>query len=132
MARKAQGLNGSAPNPPDLPETLAAALLRAREGTFPTPTQEEETQLPNLFQLLCPMMVNDPSHRGKGDPRKVLREPLLMISWDRLAATWKLALGDKVLNISGSVPVRGLLTALSDAERHLAEGTFPFKTKKVT
>jgi hypothetical protein len=132
MASKRREPGSPALNPPDLPETLAAAVLRAYEGTFPTPTEEEAQTIPHLFELLTPMMVRDPSHKGKGEPRKVLREPLLMLSWDRLQATWKLAIGDKVLNLSGQVPVRGLLTALADAEAALSAGTFPFKTKKVT
>lgn len=132
MTRRKASATDSPPITPDLPETLADAVQRAQAGTFPSPTTEEEAQLPNLFQLLTPMMVNDINHRGKGDPRKILREPLLMISWDRLNATWKLAIGDKVLNLSGSVPVKGLLTALSDAEAHLVAGTFPWKNKKVT
>jgi hypothetical protein len=130
MARSTRASVAS--NPPDLVEILAQAVLRAEEGSFPTATEEEAQAIPHLFQVLTPMMVTDPRHKGKGEPKKVLREPLLMVSWDRLTSAWKVGIADKVLNLTGSVGVYSLLTALTDADKHLVAGTFLWKSKKVS
>lgn len=132
MATKRHNRQDSPTNPPDLPEPLARAMQRALDGTFPTATEEELKVIPVLYQMLSPRLVSDPNHNGRQEPRKLLREPLLMVSWDRLASAWKVGITDKTLDLTGAEPVRSLLTALADAEELLASGRFRFKTRKVT
>jgi len=118
------------PISPDLPEFLAHVLDNVRQAKGPTPTTEEEAHLPRLFELLTPMMVADPRYRGEGKPPRVLREPMLLLSWDRRAGTWKCSITDKVLNVSTAIPVPTLLDALQAVERALASGQVIFSQRK--
>jgi len=115
---------------PDLPEFLATVLDSVRQKSGPTPTLEEEEKIPTLFQLMTPMMVNDPRYKGEGKPPRALREPMLLISWDRRASTWKVSLTDKVLNISTAIPVPTLVDALQEVEKALAGGKVTFAQRK--
>jgi len=117
---------------PDLPEFLAQSLVRAEEGCFPTFTDEERKICPILHSLLSPQLINDPKHKGQGDPRKVLREPLLMISWDRAGGAWKWAITDKLLNTNwlGTLPT--LVGLEASVELCLVERRYTVKKKKVT
>lgn len=123
--------NGRPTTTPELPAALAEALRRAESGTFPSYSPEEMEKLPHLCELMKPMLVANPRYKGSAEPNKVLREPLAMISWDRMSGMWKFALGDKILDFSGAVAVSSLLTALLEAEAALRNGTFPFKRKKL-
>lgn len=127
-----ENLNGVASKTPDLPQVLADAVLRAELGCFPTFTDEERKKCPHLYEMLSPSLVNDPNHRGKGDPKKVLREPLLMISWDRLNGAWKWAVSDKILNIGGGGTLGTLIDVAGQIEAQLGSGTVPFKRRKVS
>lgn len=131
MSKKPAG-GAAAANPSDLPEILAADVLRAETGCFPPLLDKEAELCPKLHSILAPMMVNDPNHRGKGDPRKVLREPLLMISWDRAAGLWKWSLTDKVLNVGWDGPLPSLVGIAEAVETCLVAGTYRVKKKKVT
>jgi len=117
---------------PDLPDALASAVVRAEAGCFPTFTEEEQARCPTLHSLLAPQLVNDPNHKGKGDPKKVLREPLLMISWDRAGGAWKWAIGDKLMNLAWDGPLPSLVGIAESVEIALAEGRYRVKKKKVS
>jgi hypothetical protein len=117
---------------PDLPTALAEYILSAGERSLPSITEEDAAQLSDLWEMMRPCLVLDPRYRGQGDPPKVLREPLLMISWDRRAGGWKISISDKVLNLAGSMPVTCLANALCEANRALANRSYPFSERKVT
>jgi hypothetical protein len=104
------------PNP-----LLERAKAEAAAGKVPTPHQEEKEQIPMLLELLTPSEWPDPNHKGS-EPRLIWREPLLLISWDKRAAAWKVNLSDSVLEVSGGCLASSLLTALIDAERALGNG----------
>jgi len=123
---------GTPANPSDLPDSLARVMESARAGAVPYPSIEEESMVPELFKWLTPMIVTDPRYKGEGKPPKALREPLLMISWDRRSGVWKASISDKVLNLSGSAGLKSLATALVDVEEHLRSGTFVWGQRKVT
>lgn len=129
---KAKPGSAAAANPDDLPEILASSVVRAESGCFPPLLDKEEETCPKLFSLMAPMLVNDPTFKGKGDPRKVLREPLLMVSWDRASGLWKWSLTDKVLNTSWDGPLPSLVGIAEAVEACLTEGRYRVKKKKVT
>lgn len=99
---------------------------------MPYASIEEEAIVPLLFGWLTPLICNDPRYKGDGKPPKALREPLLMISWDRRGGFWKASISDKVLNVSGSGALKSLATALVDTETHLRDKTFVWGQRKVT
>jgi len=123
---------GAPANPSDLPESLAKVMLSASAGAVPYPSIEEEALCPELFKWLTPLIVNDPRYKGEGKPPKALREPLLMISWDRRIGAWKASISDKVLNLTGSGQIASLATTIVDVEKHLREQTFIWGQRKVT
>jgi len=129
MAKPKQ--NGAA-NPPDLPEHLVAAMEHSKQLLIPTISQAEEEAIPTLFRFLTPMLVADPRYKGEGKPPKALREPTVFLTWDRRSGGFKVSLTDKVLNLTGSVVVVSLLSALTDVEKELASGRFPWAQKKIT
>lgn len=131
MAKNRTG-GAAATNPNDLPEVLANDVLRAETGCFPPLLDKEQESCPKLWTLLAPSLVKDPNYQGKGEPRKVLREPLLMISWDRAAGLWKWSLGDKVLNVAWDGPLPSLVGIAEAVEACLLAGTYRVKKKKVT
>jgi len=131
MAKQKNG-SAAAPNPSDLPEALAADVLRAASGCFPPLLDKEQELCPKLHSILGPMMVNDPAQAGKENPRKVLREPLLMVSWDRAGGLWKWSLTDKVLNLAWDGPLPSLVGIAEAVEACLVEGRYRVKRKKVT
>lgn len=130
MARRKP--DGVAVSQPDLPEFLADSITRAEQGCFPTFTDEERERCPTLHSVLSPQLINDPNHKGKGDPKKVLREPLLMISWDRATGSWKWAIGDKMLNTSWAGPLPTIVGIAEQIELCLTEGRFSVRKKKVS
>jgi len=123
---------GTPANPSDLPLELATVMESARAGAVPYPSLEEEASVPLLFKWLTPMIVTDPRYKGDGKAPKALREPLLMVSWDRRAGVWKASISDKVLNLSGSGYLKSLATALVDVEAHLRDASFTWGQRKVT
>jgi hypothetical protein len=90
----------SQPSNPDAEKAFKLAQEQALENAFPRPTDEERKRFPNLLWMVSPMLVPDPKFKGQGESPKVLREPLLMVSWDRTAGRWKWSLSDKTLNLS--------------------------------
>lgn len=117
---------------PDLPEMLMAATEQAANILLPHISEEETEQIPTLFQFMTPMVVNDPRYKGDGKPPRVLREPLLMISWDKRLGAFKVNLSDKIFNLAGSISVQTLLGALLDTETSLRSNLFPWSQKKLT
>lgn len=91
-------------------DAIKEALLQASENSVPIPSSEELEKLPQLLWFLSPALVDDPKHRGSQKPPKVLREPLLLVSWDRGAGRWKWAISDKTLNLSMDAHVDNLLS----------------------
>lgn len=118
------------PISPDLPENLARIVVASKEGSLPNGTGDDKERLPLLLEFLTPMMVSDPRYRGEGKPPRALREPMLLLSWDRRAGSWKVSLTDKVLNVGGSILVPTLWGALEDVEKHMTGGRITFSERK--
>jgi hypothetical protein len=116
----------------ELPEHLADAIEHAKKLIVPYPQGDEEIKLPNLFRWLTPMLVPDPKWNGQGKQKRVLREPLLLLSFDRRAGSWKVTLSDSTLNLGGSCVVHSLLDAFIDVEHLMANNKFPWSEKKIT
>jgi hypothetical protein len=124
--------NGRPATNPDLPAILIGAVEHAEGILLPFPSEQEEKELPTLFQFMTPMVVNDPRYRGQGKTPRVLREPLLLLSWDRRQGAWKVSLSDKIFNLAGSVTCSTLIGALLDTEASLRSNAFPWAQKKIT
>lgn len=123
---------GTPANPSDLPDSLRKVVETAAAGAVPYPTLQEQADIPELFGWLTPMIVSDPRYKGEGKPPKALREPLLMISWDRRQGAFKGSITDKVLNVGGTCLLDDLAGAILRLERHLREGTMVWGQRKVT
>jgi hypothetical protein len=119
-------------NPPDLPEMLATVIENARSVLLPVAELQGDIELSTLFGFLSPMVIKDPRYRGDGKAPRVLREPLLLTSWDRRAGRWKCSLTDKVLNVSGSCLVSSLCGSLMDLDTELRNGSFQWSERKIT
>lgn len=120
------------PSNPDQLTLLKLLKETAAENSVPVPSEEELRAYPNLLWLLAPMALDDPKHVGEGKPRRVLREPLFMLSWDRGAGRYKWAVMDKVLKISTYGLLDGLLDPFAAVEKQLAEKTAFVKETEVT
>lgn len=117
---------------PDMDVRLAAAMESSKQLLVPTITLAEEEAIPNLYAFMTPGIVNDPRYRGEGKPPRALREPTLFITWSRRSGGFQVSLTDKVLNLTGSLVVVSLLSALTDVEKELASGRFTWSQKKIT
>ncbi len=116
--------------PFELPALLEAARMQAMAKQKPTQEEVDTTPFPNLVSFLTPFAMPDNRHKGDGQPRTVLRDALLLISFDRRAGMWKVNLTDKQLGMGGSVQSKRLETALHDVEMLLANGAFPWGAKE--
>jgi len=103
-----------------LPDVLAAFVASAKDGSLPTTPTEADRPLETLFELLRPCLVPDRKWNGQGRQKAVLREPLLMVAWDRRARAWKVTVADKQLNLSWTAlaaDLAGCLEAFSEGVR---------------
>jgi len=114
----------------ELPEIFEALISRARDNHTPPVNDQDQQLCPTLHQLLSPRLVDNPEYNGNGTPNKVLREPLLMLSWDRAAGMWRFSLSDKVLNFSCSGNVSCLSASIAEIEAAVASGKTTFKMVK--
>lgn len=112
--------NGQQSNP-DQVKVMREWIDLAREHGNPEPSAEEREKVPQTLAFLAPEVIPDPDHRGESKAKKVLREPLLMISWDRAAGRWKWAISDKVCRVQVGGHFDTLIAFSEQIERQLAE-----------
>jgi len=93
----------------------------AREHGNPEPTDEEKSKVPQLLAFLSPELIDDPDHRGDHRAKRVLREPMLMVTWDRSAGRWKWSVSDKVCRVQVGGYFDGLIAFSDQIEAQLAE-----------
>lgn len=108
-------------NPDDQILRLKSWMEQAHENSYPKPTDEEMSCCPQLIAFLAPEVVNDPDHKGEHKPKRVLREPMFMLTFDRGAGQYKWVITDRIcrIQVGGQVPV---LVRFSEAvEAQLAE-----------
>lgn len=91
--------NGQPSNPDEQILVLRDWMKTAHANSYPQPTDEEKTSCPNLIAFLAPEVIGDPDHRGEHKPKKVVREPMLMVTWDTAAGRWKWVITDKVCRV---------------------------------
>lgn len=118
-------------SPADISPVLAHVIDQGQRIQLPMPTDDELAKVPQMLELMSPRLIRDPRWSGQGTAPLVLREPLLMVSWDRRAGAWKLSLSDKVLNVSGSCLVMDLLDLVVQGERAIAEARWVWSQKKI-
>jgi hypothetical protein len=119
------------PSQPDIGPVLAHVVEQGQQLHLPDPSEEERSAIGQLLELMSPRLIRDPRWSGQGQAPLVLREPLLMVSWDRRAGAWKLSISDKVLNVSGSCLVPNLLDLVVQGERGITEGRWTWAQKKI-
>lgn len=125
--------NGEKPSaPPDLKTVLIRAREKAVQGSCPEPTAGDQEACPNLLAFLEPEVIRKIDWKGQGEAPRVLREPMIMLSWDRMAGRWKWGLSDKALNLSGLAYADTLSSAIADLESALAGDKVAWKEKKIT
>jgi hypothetical protein len=118
-----------ASNPDQLPEYLAAIVQQGGGEVGPTLDTDLDSY-PALCQVLSPRIVCIPPCDSYPKGTKVLREPLLSISWDRGLGAWRWSISDKVLNRRVSGAAAGLMLLLSSIENCLKDGTAQVKVIK--
>jgi hypothetical protein len=101
---------------PELPRALQGLLDRAKAQGVPKGADDDRKALPTIYELLLPVKIDDPNHKGEGKAKQVWREPLLMISFDRSLGLWKVAIGDKLFRLTTSTYSESLQFALSALE----------------
>jgi hypothetical protein len=93
----------------------------AHLNSYPKPTAEEEEQCPELIAWLAPEVIDDPDHRGSQKPRRVMREPMLMVTFDRSSGSYKFVITDKVCRTQVGGNFSSLLSFSNEIERLLRE-----------
>lgn len=87
----------SPPITPELNGVLREIRNQAEENFGPIPGGAELEKCPKLLELISPGLVEVVIKGTDGKKRRELREPLLMVSWDRGAGRWKWAVNDRTL-----------------------------------
>lgn len=105
------------------PEHLKEALRHAQEAHLPSPTQEELSGMPTLWRLLAPEEIPLPAKAGNGETRSAIREPMLTLVYSLGLGQWVVGLTDRLLMLRYTIPVRGPMTAIEDAEAALRAGS---------
>ena len=113
-----------------LPELLASAQASAQAKMKPQANPEDDERLPKLISFLTPLAMPDPHHKGPGNPKTILRESMLLISFDKRQGMWKVNLSDNALGLGGAVYCSVLGAALDTVETMLRNGTFPWAAKE--
>jgi len=116
---KKNGTVGQTPLPP----VLATLVERAHQQLIPKHDQADQEALPLLVQLLLPLRLDDPFHKGEGRPKQVWREPLLMVSFDRSQGQWKVAVSDRLFKLTTSTCSESLSGSLVAFEKALRDKT---------
>jgi len=93
----------------------------ARLHGNPEPTEEEREKVPQTLAFLAPELIDDPDYKGLGSARKVLREPMLMVTWDRAAGRWKWSITDRVCRVQVSGFFDSLVAFSERIEQQLME-----------
>jgi hypothetical protein len=114
----------------ELPALLQKAQEAAIQKMKPAPHERDDKELPHLVDFLTPFAMPDPKHKGEGEPKTIIREALLLITFDRREGCYKVSLSDKQTAVGGSCIVQGLSTALADLEKKLGDGTFPWSARE--
>jgi hypothetical protein len=83
---------------PDLPKSLISSLTRAIGYKMPVPEPEVLKRFPLVMEYLSTRAIKVPSGEENGKPRDAFAEPLLMISWDRRAGSFKWNCSNKLMN----------------------------------
>ncbi len=116
MKRRSSPQDVAAANP-EIPERLGESLLAAKGQTVPEISEETNNACPLLFEWLAPRKVKLPSARPGEKAVDAFMEPLLLISWDRRAGSWKWTISNKTLNYGCG----GAITELSKSFEQIEE-----------
>jgi len=129
VAKKPRKAEKDIPPEFELPELLRMAQTNAIAKMKPSPNEQDDKLLPNLKAFLTPFAMPDPHHKGDGNPKTVLRESIVLVSFDRRAGVYKVNLSDKLLGLGGSAMSISLCSCLSDVEVLLANGAFIWSSR---
>jgi len=128
MAKKNKPSTNGHPIYTGLPEGLEDILALAQANTRPPEPDEQEESVLALYRILSPVWVDveteieTPTGKKKVT-KKVLRQPLLMISWASNAGGWSVSVSDKTLAFRLSTVSECLATALQAINKAIEAGT---------
>jgi len=131
MAKSKSSKDGQAITP-DLPDVLKLVKNQADENSVPIPSAEESASLAKLLELITPLVVSVPVKGSVDKTVRNLREPLLMISWDRGCGAWKWAVNDRVLKYTIYGHLHSLVGLAEGIEACLVSGKFAAKSTETT
>lgn len=106
----------------DSPPELEALRERARTQVAPVVNPEEEELIQDLLILLRPSIVRIAPKNEGGIVKEVLREPMLMVVWDRAAGRWRWSITDRTYEISTSGYVASLLDLAEQMSGQIKDG----------
>jgi hypothetical protein len=128
MSRKLRTVKGQDVQK-DMPDLIRRALDSAVNKLKPQPNQEDDQKLPLLVEFLTPYGMPDPSAKKPEEAKDVIREALLMLSFDFRSGAWKVSVSDKMNALGGSMIVTSLSTAFLELERAFKTGSFEWSAK---
>lgn len=128
-----QSLSDSPPTrrKPVIPEALRALRERAAAQVAPIIDQEEFQVLEHLLPLILPSIVEIPPRSEHGIPKQVLREPLMMVSWDRAFGRWKWSIVDRTFEVQTVGHVKTLLGLIEAANAQIGRGEINVKDLEI-
>ena len=113
--------NGQPSNPDEQILRLKEWMHIAHANSYPAPSQEEQESCPQLIAFLAPEVVNDPDHKGEHKPKRVLREPMLMVTFDRSSRAYKWVITDRICRVQVGGQFSSLLGFSNEIEAQLRE-----------
>lgn len=113
--------NGQPSNPDEQVLKLKEWMETAHNNSYPAPSEEEQNTCPQLIAFLAPEVVGDPDHKGEGKPRRVHREPMLMVTFDRGARAWKWVITDRICRVQVGGQFSSLVGFSGEIEAQLRE-----------
>lgn len=116
---------------PAIPPELQTLRSRARAQVAPTVSPQESLELGQLLPLLLPSIVEIPPRNPQGTPKEVLREPFLMLSWDRAVGAWKWAITDKTYQVQTIGHVLSLIGLAEQINIAVANGKVAVKDLEI-
>jgi len=110
------------PDQPELGKTLLAIMEQARVNAQPVsdPALFNSESLQKVTELLAPGWVPPEKEGGKAR----LREPLLMVSWQRARGQWQAVISDRVLKLRITVYLDGLGALAESVGELLSKGLY--------
>lgn len=104
-----------------LPSTLQALQQRAKDNQQPILENGMfGSAVGKAMELLSPSEI--PHEDGQGKVKRIWREPMLMVFWDRSSGAWRWTITDKAIGVAVRGTVSDLVALVEVIAAQIAEG----------